>query len=72
MAMQLNEQGAAEHLNLSPKTLRKWRSLGKGPIYSQMGRAIRYNTDDLDEWSRLQRKVPGSYRASTTPKAAVA
>ena len=43
----LSETKAAEFLSLSPKTLSRWRWLGKGPRFRKLGGAIRYHLDDL-------------------------
>ena len=45
----LNEQEAAARLNLSPKTLTRWRWKGIGPAYVKVGaRAVRYREEDLE------------------------
>ena len=44
----LTTHEAAEHLNISPRTLEKWRLRGVGPVYLRFGRAVRYNIADLD------------------------
>lgn len=41
---------AARHLGIAPKTLANWRSAGKGPRFSRLGRAIVYRLDDLDKF----------------------
>ena len=45
-----NERQAAEHLNLSVRTLQQWRYRGCGPRYVKLGGAIRYRPEDLDAW----------------------
>ena len=35
---------------MSPGTLRNWRSMDKGPKYSQIGTAIRYHLEDIQAW----------------------
>lgn len=57
---QWTETESALYLCLSPKTLRKWRSLGKGPSYQQLGRSIRYTKADLDAWAKANSVTPGS------------
>lgn len=49
---------AAEYLCLSKSSLDKMRCYGGGPKYYELGRAIIYNTDDLDAW-RNERAVFG-------------
>lgn len=46
----LNENQAAEYLNLSVKTLQAWRFQCKGPRYSKLGRLVRYRKTDLDAY----------------------
>lgn len=47
----LTEPQAAEYLGgIPPRTLRQWRYTGKGPIFTKLGRAVRYRRDDLDAW----------------------
>ena len=51
----LNETAAAERLGLKVATLRAWRHQGRGPVFVQLGRAIRYLPADLDEFVRSNR-----------------
>lgn len=46
----LNEQEAANYLNVSLSGLRKWRTRRVGPRYCRFGRLIRYRQSDLDAW----------------------
>lgn len=46
----------AEYLQISPKTLRNWKSAGKGPpAIRYSGRATRYLPEDVYEWVKRQR-----------------
>lgn len=38
---------AARLLHLKPSTLNSWRVYGKGPRFVRLGRAVRYNKNDL-------------------------
>ena len=38
----IDEDGAAELLSVSPRTLQAWRASGKGPEFVRIGRQIRY------------------------------
>ena len=49
--MYFKEHEAAAYLNLSRRTLQKWRELAKGPRVTRMGGAIRYNVRDLDAFA---------------------
>jgi predicted DNA-binding transcriptional regulator AlpA len=47
----LTPKEAAAFLQLSEKTLEKWRSKGTGPKFRRMGhRTVRYSQDDLLNW----------------------
>ena len=52
----LREREAALHIGVAPKTLANWRSAGRGPRFSRLGRAIVYRVEDLDRFveERLQ------------------
>ena len=54
---------AAKRLGITPQTLHKWRKNGKGPAFVQHGSDTRprfsYAPEDVDEWIRRQRRVPG-------------
>lgn len=51
----LNEDEAADYLELSPETLRTWRSRGKGPRYLKLeGRTIRYTLSELNAYLARQ------------------
>jgi predicted site-specific integrase-resolvase len=52
----LNEHAAAERLNLSVKTLRRWRWAGRGPSYIKVGTAVRYDPADLDTFIAAGRR----------------
>lgn len=47
----LTPDEAAEFLNVSVRTLAKWRSIGSPSIpYLKIGRCIRYNLSDLEAY----------------------
>lgn len=46
----LTEKEAAEVLNVAPKTLSRWRWLGKGPKYHKFGGAVRYMSRELEHY----------------------
>lgn len=43
----LDQDQAAEFLNMKPSTLNTWRALRKGPKYHKVGRSVRYRMSDL-------------------------
>lgn len=48
---------AAQFCGLSPRTLEKYRVSGDGPVYIKLGRSVRYQLADLQNWidgNRLQ------------------
>jgi predicted DNA-binding transcriptional regulator AlpA len=51
----LTVREAAAHLNLSISTLNKLRCTGYGPVYFKLGRAVRYDPYDLDQWLAAHR-----------------
>lgn len=52
----LDEQQAAQHLNVSPGTLSVWRSTGRYSLpFVKVGRRVRYRLADLDAW--IQERV---------------
>lgn len=55
----LTVREAAAHLSLSVSTLNKLRCTGYGPTYFKLGRAVRYDPQDLDQWL-------GAHRVSST------
>lgn len=46
----LNTKEAADFLDLKQNTLEVWRTLGKGPKFLKIGRAVRYRVQDLEEY----------------------
>jgi hypothetical protein len=47
----LNNDEAAAVLNLSPRTLEKYRVIGGGPRYRKFGRRVTYAPHDLKTWA---------------------
>lgn len=48
--MMINEVEPAERWNLSPKTLQRWRSEGRGPRFMKMSRRVVYPMDEILEF----------------------
>ena len=46
----LNEEQAAQRLNVAVKTLQKWRGVGGGPRFVKLGRCVRYSAADLEDY----------------------
>ena len=45
--MMINEVELAERWNLSPKTLQRWRSEGRGPRFMKMSKRVVYPMDEV-------------------------
>jgi predicted DNA-binding transcriptional regulator AlpA len=57
----LRTAAAAEYVGLAPSTLEKMRLRGGGPSFIRIGgRAVGYDTDDLDRWLDGQRERSGN------------
>jgi len=50
-----NEKEVARILNISPKTVQKWRREGEGPRFCKLGRMVRYKIDDFEDWTNRRR-----------------
>ena len=51
----LRTPAAADYLGYSESTLEKKRLTGEGPPFIRLGRAIVYDTRDLDAWLAARR-----------------
>jgi hypothetical protein len=47
---------AAEYLNISPRTLEKFRVVGGGPAFHKFGRRCLYHLSDLEAWAANRRR----------------
>jgi hypothetical protein len=56
----LTEHQAAERLNVSVYSLRKWRQQSRGPVYMQVEGCIRYSPADLDRYRAASRRQPAT------------
>ena len=52
------ERETAEELNVSVRTLRKWRQLRVGPPYIEVGRQIHYGDESRAAWLRSREVQP--------------
>jgi len=50
----LNARQAAFFLQMSPRTLQRLRSKGKGPAVRRHARMVLYHIDDLVAWSKAR------------------
>ncbi len=44
----MDEEAAAAKLGVSPRTLQRWRSGGRGPAYARLGKLPKYRLEDLE------------------------
>jgi predicted DNA-binding transcriptional regulator AlpA len=61
----LRTPAAADYVGYSESTLEKKRLTGKGPPFIRLGRAVVYDTRDLDAWLAERRA-----RSTSEPTAA--
>jgi excisionase family DNA binding protein len=54
----LTEDEAADYLRVRPRTLQRWRQLGRGPKFTRAGRRILYRMADLEHYLREQERRP--------------
>lgn len=54
----LNEHEVANTCAISVATLRKWRTLKRGPCFLKIGSLVRYRVNDLDAWIERQAAYP--------------
>lgn len=59
-----NTQQAADILNVSPRTLEKWRTEGKGPSFCKFGSRVIYTREQLAEYQRKNTHRPSGDVAS--------
>lgn len=57
MSANIRTKAAAQYLGLSKSTLDKLRCFGGGPAFAKLGRAVIYNTADLDAWLAERRRT---------------
>ena len=58
---------AADYLGLSPRTLRRYRVTGEGPVFHRFGGRVRYGREDLDAWAAARRRMSTVDDGSTLP-----
>jgi excisionase family DNA binding protein len=53
----LTQQQLADELEVSQRTLERWRQQGTGPAFIRVGRSPRYRRADIDAWLDQQRRT---------------
>ena len=66
----LGTREAAEFLQLSRKTLDRYRVSGEGPVFHKFGRRVRYARSDLEAWAAARRRTSTCDDGSTMAGAA--
>ena len=54
----LNEREVATSCSISVLTLRKWRSVKRGPRFIKISTLVRYRPEDIDAWIAEQNAAP--------------
>ena len=55
----LNEREVATSCSSSVLTLRKWRSVKRGPKFIKISTLVRYRPEDIDIWIAEQKAASG-------------
>ena len=51
----LNQADLAARLNVSPRTLERWRWTGEGPAFLKIGGRVVYRLEDVEAFERARR-----------------
>ena len=60
MTKHRNTSQQAHYLNISEKTLERWRFEGKGPTFRKFGKRVLYADDVTDAWAKKQERTSTS------------
>ena len=50
MSNLMTEEEVSKRLSVSLASLRRWRVVGRGPVFLKVGSLVRYRPEDLDAW----------------------
>lgn len=56
----LGADEAARKLGVTSSTLMTWRSIGKGPVFSRIGRRVFYSPADIAAWLATRKIDPAA------------
>jgi len=59
----LTQKRLSELIDVSERTLERWRVEGAGPAFVKAGRRVLYRPQDLDDWLLASRRQSTSSRA---------
>ena len=51
----LHQAELAARLNISPRTLERWRSIGEGPAFLKIGGRVMYRLEDVEAFEQARR-----------------
>jgi DNA-binding transcriptional MerR regulator len=51
----LTQADLAARLNISPRTLERWRSIGEGPAFLKIGGRVVYRLEDVEAFEQARR-----------------
>jgi DNA-binding transcriptional MerR regulator len=51
----LTQADPAARLNISPRTLERWRSIGEGPAFLKIGGRVVYRLEDVEAFEQARR-----------------
>ena len=50
----LDQNELASRWGLSPRTIEKWRWIGRGPAFIKLGRLVRYPLESVEEYETVR------------------
>ncbi len=53
----LNQEQLARRWSVSPRTLERWRSIGRGPNYLRLVGRVAYRLEDVEEFEKAGLRV---------------
>jgi excisionase family DNA binding protein len=56
MAETFSPREAADYIGWPVETLKRWRTVGTGPVYVKAGRRVRYRKASLDRWMEARER----------------
>ena len=60
----LTQAALARRWKVSPRTLERWRWLGRGPQYMKVGGQVRYRLPDVEAYEAAQLRATGAAKAA--------
>jgi hypothetical protein len=60
----LTQAALAKRWKVSPRTLERWRWVGRGPQYMKVGGQVRYRLPDIEAYEAAQLRATGTAKAA--------